>query len=63
MKADDFAYRTNEKSLRDLELKMRNECVTITEIDTNPFVEATKGVYEKLGYTELRTHVQEIINQ
>ena len=37
-----------------LELKMKEQGVTINEIDTAPFIEATKATYDVLGYSELR---------
>jgi TRAP-type C4-dicarboxylate transport system substrate-binding protein len=59
--AGDFASRTNEAALDGIEQKFIEMGVTVTEIDTTPFVEATAGVYDKLGYGELRMQVQEII--
>jgi hypothetical protein len=35
--------------------------MTVTEVDTTPFVKATAGVYEKLGYGELRTKVDALL--
>ena len=62
LKAGDFASRTNEAALDGIEKKFIEMGVTVTEIDTTPFVEATAGVYEILGYTELRAQIQEIID-
>lgn len=62
LKAGDGASRATEKSLLDYEAKMAAEGVTVTDIDTTPFIEATKGVYGKLGYTELREKIQAVIN-
>ena len=61
LKAGDFASRTNEAALDGIEAKFVEMGVTVTEIDTTPFVEATAGVYEKLGYSDLRKQIQEII--
>ena len=36
--------------------------MTVNEIDVTPFKEATAGVYEKLGYGELRDELQAIAN-
>jgi hypothetical protein len=35
--------------------------MTIVEIDTKPFREATQPVYEKLGYTELHKEVAKLL--
>ena len=37
--------------------------MTISEIDVTPFKEATAGVYEKLGYTDLKKQVDAILAQ
>jgi hypothetical protein len=34
--------------------------MTIDEIDVTPFRKATEGVYDKLGYGDLRTKLQAI---
>ncbi len=35
----------------------------IDEIDVTPFVEATAGVYDKLGYADLRKELEPILAQ
>jgi TRAP-type C4-dicarboxylate transport system substrate-binding protein len=61
LKAGDFASRINEQALDGLEKKFVEMGVTVTEIDTTPFVEATEGVYDILEYTDLRAQIMEII--
>lgn len=63
LKAGDFASRTNAAALDGIEKQFIEMGVTVTEIDTTPFVEATAGVYDKLGYGELRKEIQAIIAQ
>lgn len=61
LKAGDVASRGTEASLADIEKKMAAAGMTITEVDKKPFVAATAGVYEKLGYTELKKEVDAIL--
>ena len=63
LKAGDFASHGTEAALADLEAKMTAAGMTITEIDKTPFIEATAGVYEKLGYTDLKKQVDAIMAQ
>jgi hypothetical protein len=35
--------------------------MTIDDIDVTPFKEATAGVYDKLGYSDLRKHLEAIV--
>ncbi len=56
--AGDYATQLTLSALSGYEAEMRARGVTISEIDTAPFIEATAGVYEKLGYTEIRRQVQ-----
>ena len=35
--------------------------MTLVEIDTKPFRDATQPVYEKLGYTELHGEVEKLL--
>lgn len=55
--AGDYATQLTLSALNDYETRMRAEGVTINEIDTTPFEQATAHVYEKLGYTEIRNQV------
>lgn len=61
--AGDSASRATEASLKDIEAQMRAKGMTISEIDVAPFRQATEGVYEKLGYGDLRKKVQTTIGQ
>jgi TRAP-type C4-dicarboxylate transport system substrate-binding protein len=63
LSAGDYASHMTEEQLVDVEAKFREQGVVIHEIDTGPFVEATRGVYDKLGYTELREQVDVILDQ
>ena len=54
LKAGDSASRATQASLDDFEKKMKEKGVTISEIDVTPFRQATAGVYEKLGYSDLK---------
>ena len=40
---------------------MADEGVTIAEVDTAPFEEATAAVYDKLGLAELRKQVNQVL--
>jgi tripartite ATP-independent transporter DctP family solute receptor len=61
LKAGDSASRATEASLADYEKQMREKGMTIAEIDTKPFRDATQPVYEKLGYTELHKEVEKLL--
>ena len=61
LKAGDIASRGTEASLADYEKQMQAKGMTVTEIDVTPFVEATKPVYEKLGYGELRVELNKFL--
>lgn len=63
MKAGDTASKATIDSLANYEKLMRDKGVTINEIDTTPFVKATAGVYDKLGYTELRKEVNAVLGK
>ena len=45
------------ESLADYEKKLRESGVSVVEIDKAPFRAATAGVYQTLGYTDLRKDV------
>jgi TRAP-type C4-dicarboxylate transport system substrate-binding protein len=63
LKAGDVAsYGTRDK-LAEIEGELKKAGMTIDEIDVTPFKEATAGVYEKLGYGELRDKLQAIAAQ
>jgi tripartite ATP-independent transporter DctP family solute receptor len=59
--AGDWASKATEDSLAGYEEAMKKAGMTIAEIDKTPFIEATKGVYEKLGYQQLRLDVEKLL--
>ncbi len=61
--AGDVASHGTEDSLDHYEQLMADKGVSIDTIDVSPFVEATKGVYDKLGYADLRKEVEPILAQ
>jgi hypothetical protein len=42
---------------------MREKGVQIVDIDIKPFIASTSGVYEKLGYTDLRKQVNVVLGK
>ncbi len=60
LKGGDIGSQATIASLDDYETKMRAQGVTIAEIDVTPFREATRVVYDKLGYADLRKEVDAI---
>lgn len=58
--AGDYASQLTEDSLVGFEAEMKKNGMTVTEVDRTPFIEATKGVYDKLGYGELRAEVEKL---
>jgi tripartite ATP-independent transporter DctP family solute receptor len=54
LKAGDIASYGTRDSLEAIEKQLTDEGVTISEVDVTPFRDATAGVYDKLGYGELR---------
>lgn len=63
LKAGDIASYGTRDSLEQIEADLKEKGVSVREIDVTPFVEATAGVYEKLGYGELRDQVRAIASQ
>ncbi len=61
--AGDEASRMTQESLANYEKMMADKGVEIDEIDVTPFVEATAGVYDKLGYGDLRKELEPILAQ
>jgi tripartite ATP-independent transporter DctP family solute receptor len=57
LKAGDLASKGTIDSLTNYEKMMREKGLTVADIDVTPFREATKVVYDKLGYGELRKKV------
>lgn len=58
LKGGDIGSNATIASLADFEKKMKEQGVTIAEIDVAPFREATRVVYDKLGYTDLRQKIE-----
>lgn len=63
LKAGDTASRATIDSLSNYEKLMKEKGVTISEIDTKPFVASTASVYDKLGYGDLRKQVNTILGR
>jgi tripartite ATP-independent transporter DctP family solute receptor len=61
--AGKFASEKTIESLADYEKKLKERGVTIAEIDKTPFRTATAGVYQTLGYTELRGEVNKALGK
>ena len=59
--AGDYASQLTEDSLVGFEAEMKKNGMTVTEVDRTPFIEATKAVYDKLGYGELRAEVEKLV--
>ncbi|WP_176082732.1 C4-dicarboxylate TRAP transporter substrate-binding protein [Martelella sp. HB161492] len=60
VKAGDIASYGTQDALAGIEKQLISEGVEVNEIDVTPFKEATAGVYDKLGYGELRGQLQAI---
>jgi tripartite ATP-independent transporter DctP family solute receptor len=63
LKAGDLASHGTEDALTQIEKDLVAAGMTISDIDTAAFKSATAGVYDKLGYGELRDQLQTIVNQ
>ena len=60
LKAGDVASYGTRDSLARIEADLKAAGMTVAEIDVTPFKEATAGVYDTLGYGELRDQLQKI---
>ncbi len=60
LKAGDVASYGTRDSLAAIEADLEAQGMTVAEIDVTPFKEATAGVYETLGYGDLRDELQKI---
>lgn len=60
LKAGDVASNGTQNSLAQIEADLVAEGMTVSTPDLTPFKEATAGVYDKLGYGELRDQLQAI---
>lgn len=63
LKAGDTASKATIDSIAGYEKLMREKGVKVVDIDVSPFVASTAGVYEKLGYTELRKQVNAAVGK
>ena len=61
--AGKWASEATIASLADYEKKLREKGVTIVEIDKAPFKAATAGVYQTLGYSDLRQDVDKALGK
>lgn len=61
LKAGDVASKGTGDALTQIEANLKDEGMTINEIDTTPFEKATAGVYKELGYEDLHQQVEEIV--
>ncbi len=61
LKAGDVASHGTEDALAQIQSDLKDQGVTISEIDVTPFREATASVYDTLGYGDLRKQVEEIL--
>ncbi|WP_445678709.1 C4-dicarboxylate TRAP transporter substrate-binding protein [Radicibacter daui] len=61
LKAGDVASHGTGNSLASLEDQLKKEGMTINEIDTTPFEQATAGVYDELGYGDLHAELKKIV--
>jgi TRAP-type C4-dicarboxylate transport system substrate-binding protein len=63
LKGGDLGSEATIASLTDFETRMRGQNVTISEIDVTPFREATRVVYDRLNYAELRREVDTLLGR
>jgi TRAP-type C4-dicarboxylate transport system substrate-binding protein len=63
LKAGDIASHGTEDSLARIEADLKAKGMTVSEPDLAPFRKATAGVYDKLGYGDLRETLQKIVAQ
>ena len=61
--AGKWASEATIAALADYEKKLREKGATIVEIDKAPFKAATAGVYQTLGYSELRKEVDKALGK
>ncbi|MEX6506012.1 C4-dicarboxylate TRAP transporter substrate-binding protein [Jiella sp. M17.18] len=59
--AGDFASKATEDAVSKVDAEMEKAGLKIDTIDTTPFKKATEGVYAKLGYTDLKKQVDDIL--
>jgi tripartite ATP-independent transporter DctP family solute receptor len=61
--AGKYASEKTLDSLADYEKKLRERGVSVVEIDKAPFRAATAGVYQTLGYTDVRNEVNKALGK
>jgi len=61
LKAGDIASHGTEASLADYEKQMADKGMTVATIDVTPFREATKSVYDTLGYGDLHAEINKFL--
>jgi tripartite ATP-independent transporter DctP family solute receptor len=61
--AGKFASEKTIESLADYEKKLKERGMQVVEIDKAPFRTATAGVYQTLGYNDLRTQVNQALGR
>ncbi len=63
VESGDVASNLTAQRQAGFEQKMRDYGTVITDVDRTPFIEATQGVYKKLGYEALREQVAKALAQ
>jgi tripartite ATP-independent transporter DctP family solute receptor len=63
LKGGDVGSKATIDSLAKIEAQFKEKGVQVADIDVTPFREATKAVYDKLGYAELRKQVEGILTK
>ena len=63
VKAGDVASQLTLKKESEYEEKIKAAGVTVNEIDTTPFKEASEVVYTKLGYEEAKKMINEVLGK
>ena len=61
LKAGDVASQLTLEKESEFEAQIKEQGVTVNEIDTTPFKESTAVVYEKLGYGEARKLIKDVL--
>ncbi len=63
LKAGDVASHGTQDALAAIEADLKTQGMTINEIDTKPFEQATAKVYDELGYADLHQKVEDIVGK
>ena len=63
LKGGDVGSNATIDSLKNFEKMMSEKGVKISEVDIKPFVASTAGVYDKLGYNDLRKQANAILGR